>query len=410
MKKSLSFLIVIVMIIRLGIVAFAQNDKQIFSADNEEVKSFVSSYFALVDKSLSELSIDPKLSNYYESENSLEYIAIDTTIQHRQLQISDLRYSYYQTILSFEHISYNGESFNVVVDKNTDMYFNCFKGEPSNIYERHIIDIVKSGDGVFKIISDDYNDEIKDLLKLYINPSKTFMANNNNIEMAKDKLLQESRENVALQRSELETLKNDAIKNKDDLSLEETKKVEVLSGFEFYAYNRNAAQSYAYTYVLSPNPSYESYESPLLGGNCTNFTSQCLRSGGITFDETGNYQWYYHSPTNRAPAWTSANYFRSYYKNNVGSSSIRGLRAFTSDFASMRLGDLVQLVSSGTASHSMFISSPIYDSWGSDDPWKYKYDVGICQSSTTVEGRQKNIPLSTKPSNREYVHIEGSYY
>jgi len=76
----------------------------------------------------------------------------------------------------------------------------------------------------------------------------------------------------------------------------------------------------------------------------------------------------------------------------------------------MRLGDLVQLVSSGTASHSMFISSPIYDNWGSDDPWKNKYDVGICQNSTSVAGRQKNVPLSTKPTNREYVQIKGSYY
>lgn len=76
----------------------------------------------------------------------------------------------------------------------------------------------------------------------------------------------------------------------------------------------------------------------------------------------------------------------------------------------MRLGDLVQLVSSGTATHSMFISSPIYDNWGSDDSWKYKYDVGICQNSTGISGRQKNVPLSTKPTNREYVHIEGSYY
>lgn len=36
-------------------------------------------------------------------------------------------------------------------------------------------------------------------------------------------------------------------------------------------------------------------------------------------------------------------FFRTYYKNNVSSSSIKGLKAVTSDFASMRLGDLVQL-------------------------------------------------------------------
>lgn len=403
MKKTISFLLAIVMTISLQTVALAQTNSQMLNSDYEEVKSFVSSYFDVIDKSLSELSISPELKNYYKFENCLEYISIDTTIQHRLLQISDLHYSDYKTTLSFEDISYDGESFNVIVDKNTDMYFNCFKGEPSSIYERHIIDIVKSENDTFRIVSDNYSDEIKDLLKSYSNFSNTTM--NNNIEKAKNILLQESKNNVALQKSELELLKNEAIDNKGKLPAEEKN---ILSGFGFHAYNRNAAQSYAYTYVLSPNSSYVNFES--MGGNCTNFTSQCLRAGGIPFDEIGGYQWYYYNSTNRAPAWTSANYFRTYYKNNVGSSSIKGIKAVTSDFASMRLGDLVQLVSSGTASHSMFISSPIYDNWGSDDPWKYKYDVGICQNSTSVAGRQKNIPLSTKPTNREYVHIEGSYY
>jgi hypothetical protein len=150
------------MTISLGNVAFAQNDDQILNANNEEIKNFVSSYFGVVDRSLSELSIDPELSNYYDTKDCLEYIAIDTTIQHRQLQISDLRYSDYQTTLSFEDISYDGKLFNIVVDKNTDMYFNCFKGEPSTIYERHMIAIAKSGKDTFKIVTDDYGDEIKD--------------------------------------------------------------------------------------------------------------------------------------------------------------------------------------------------------------------------------------------------------
>jgi len=408
MKKTLSFILAIVMAMGLGTVAFAQNSNQLLNTDNEELKDFVSSYFDVIEKSLSALTVHPELKNYFKDENGLEYIAIDTTILHRQLQISDLHYSNYQTTLSFEDISYNGELFEVIVDKNTDMYFNCLRGELSNIYERHIMNIVESDDGTFEIVTDDYSDEIKDLLKLYSNSSNDFKTNNNDIEEAKYKLLQETKENVQIQIAELETLKNDAINSKEDLTTEETEEAEGLRGYGFHAYDGNAAQSYAYKYVLSPNSSYVNFES--MGGNCTNFTSQCLKAGGISFDKIGTYQWYYYSSTDRAPAWTSANYFRTYYKNNIGSSSIKGLKAATSDFASMRLGDLVQLVSSGTASHSMFISSPIYDNWGSDDPWKNKYDVGICQNSTSVAGRQKNVPLSTKPTNREYVKIKGSYY
>ena len=45
----------------------------------------------------------------------------------------------------------------------------------------------------------------------------------------------------------------------------------------FYEYNREAAVSYARRWALGRNPAYMDYE--LWGGDCTNFISQCLRSG-----------------------------------------------------------------------------------------------------------------------------------
>lgn len=63
-------------------------------------------------------------------------------------------------------------------------------------------------------------------------------------------------------------------------------------------------------------------------------------------------------------------------------------------FAATRLADLVQNVTDeGTAKHTMFISSAIYDNWAIDDPWAYKYDVGICQNSTSSNGRLKNVTV-----------------
>ena len=180
------------------------------------------------------------------------------------------------------------------------------------------------------------------------------------------------------------------------------------TSFRYSAYNREAARNYALQYVLSPSASYVNFET--MGGNCTNFTSQCLKAGGIVQDRTGNYTWYYVSSSDRAPAWTSADYFRNYYRNNVGSSSITGLRAYVSNFNDMRLGDLVQNVSGGTASHTMIITGCSYDNWAASNPWAYKYDVLICQNSVSSGGRLKNVPLSSRPSTtREFVKIDGSY-
>ena len=52
----------------------------------------------------------------------------------------------------------------------------------------------------------------------------------------------------------------------------------------FYEYNREAAVSYARRWALGRNPAYMDYE--LWGGDCTNFISQCLRSGQIPMDYT----------------------------------------------------------------------------------------------------------------------------
>ena len=62
----------------------------------------------------------------------------------------------------------------------------------------------------------------------------------------------------------------------------------------FHEYNREAAVSYARRWALGRNPAYMDYE--LWGGDCTNFISQCLRSGQIPMDYTG----------------------RMYYKNGIG--------------------------------------------------------------------------------------------
>lgn len=62
---------------------------------------------------------------------------------------------------------------------------------------------------------------------------------------------------------------------------------------EDMAYNRIAAVNYAYKYALKPNKEFVYFSlRENIGGDCTNFTSQCLLSGGASMTYSPQ-SWYY---------------------------------------------------------------------------------------------------------------------
>ncbi len=56
-------------------------------------------------------------------------------------------------------------------------------------------------------------------------------------------------------------------------------------------YNRVAAVLYAHTWAYRRNPKFYDYSE--IGGDCTNFASQCLWAGGGLMDYTPELGWYY---------------------------------------------------------------------------------------------------------------------
>ena len=67
-------------------------------------------------------------------------------------------------------------------------------------------------------------------------------------------------------------------------------------------YNRQAAVAYAHRWAFGRNPAYSNFDG--MGGDCTNFASQCLYAGTGIMNFTPTYGWYYLSLNDRAPAWT----------------------------------------------------------------------------------------------------------
>ncbi len=81
-------------------------------------------------------------------------------------------------------------------------------------------------------------------------------------------------------------------------------------------YNRQRAVEYAARWAFDRSPLFESYNG--IGGDCTNFISQCVYAGSCVMNYIRDFGWYYISPTNRAPAWTGVEFFYNFLTGNDG--------------------------------------------------------------------------------------------
>ena len=71
-------------------------------------------------------------------------------------------------------------------------------------------------------------------------------------------------------------------------------------------YDREAAVRYAHQWAYGRNPAFYDYEK--IGGDCTNFASQCIYAGGGIMNFTPTFGWYYIDANRKAPAWTGVEY------------------------------------------------------------------------------------------------------
>ena len=81
-------------------------------------------------------------------------------------------------------------------------------------------------------------------------------------------------------------------------------------------YNRDAAVTYARKWALGRNPAYFNFEK--LGGDCTNFASQCIYAGAQTMNFTPVLGWYYRSSYDRTASWTGVEFLYNFLVNNRG--------------------------------------------------------------------------------------------
>lgn len=124
---------------------------------------------------------------------------------------------------------------------------------------------------------------------------------------------------------------------------------------QWIPYNRQAAVAYAHKWAFSRNPAY--YDFSEMGGDCTNFASQCLYAGTGVMNFTPDYGWFYINVNNRAPAWTGVPYFWDFMTRGLASDGPFGVPV-SPEF--LRPGDFVQIrfeTSGGIFAHTPVVVS-----------------------------------------------------
>lgn len=102
-------------------------------------------------------------------------------------------------------------------------------------------------------------------------------------------------------------------------------------------YNRENAVAYAKKWAFGRNPDY--YNFNRIGGDCTNFASQCIYAGAEVMNFTPVMGWYYKSLNDRSPSWTGVEYLYNFLTANEGV----GPFAKETPLNELEPGDIVQL-------------------------------------------------------------------
>lgn len=127
----------------------------------------------------------------------------------------------------------------------------------------------------------------------------------------------------------------------------------------YMKYNREAARNYAKTWAYRRNPEY--YDFSRIGGDCTNFASQCLYAGSGVMNYTPTFGWYYVSVNDRAPSWTGVEELYRFLTTNRGP----GPQAVVAPLSEAEPGDIIQLRFTGTG---RFDHSPVVVDAGNGTP------------------------------------------
>ena len=158
-----------------------------------------------------------------------------------------------------------------------------------------------------------------------------------------------------------------------------------------FAYNREKAVAYAHQWAYRRNPAFLDFQE--LGGDCTNYASQCIFAGAGIMNYTPVYGWYYINGNSRTASWTGVVYLYNFLTQNEGV----GPYAREVDITEIQPGDVCQLA----LDRDTFHHTPVIVKTGLVPDFS---NVLVAAHSRDVDCR----PLDTYSFRKvRFLHIEG---
>ena len=156
-------------------------------------------------------------------------------------------------------------------------------------------------------------------------------------------------------------------------------------------YNREKVVEYAKKWYNKRNPEYYNYD--LIGGDCTNFISQCIYEGCKTMNYSKEKGWYYINANNKSPSWTGVQFLYNFLTNNKSV----GPYGNDLDQKDIEIGDIAQISFDGQKFTHTVVIVRITNKLNLD---------GIFVASHTFDSFDKRISSYNYKKIR-FVHIKG---
>lgn len=351
-------------------VEFINNNSYTELGVTEGMNAVIKEFFVRYFSSFGDFT-DNTFDDIYYFDTEYERGIINTMVAYqnqirRDMEI-DLGYSFATVGVTYRSVTETDEGYDVYLVQNDSMNYNFVPDITSytSDIEHHFI--LKEIDGQYYIVK---HSEITGVYELitqrydgYLRDKKLTLANLTATQIT-DTLTQLKNILVDGVSSELVTV----TKQRDEYNVSPDAYVSALSADN--GYNAEAALKYSYEWVgqveYKRNPAFTAYD--IYGGNCNNYTSQCLLAGGIPMDLQGKqWKWYGEDINNtggrigRSSSWAACEYFYEYCNENTGFGLVCDTKG---NLYSGRPGDIIQYISDGIGVHSVIITKVIYDSNG----------------------------------------------
>ncbi len=351
-------------------VDFQNNNSYIELGISDQMNQVIKEYFIRYYSALGDFS-DIKFNDlyYFDTEYERGIANMMIAYQNKLRRSMSLDFGYDQCLVGVTYTSVNktDKGTEIHLTQNDAINYNFIPditSYTSDVEHRFVVKEVEGVyyivshseiSGVYTLITEAYNNYLheKDLTFSVLTPTR--------INSTMDELNTAVAEKVSLELSNL-------LLKRDEFNADPEKFVSNVTAQN--SYDPQKALEYSYNWIGKSqhlrNPSFTEYD--IYGGNCNNFTSQCLLAGGIPMDLQGKqWKWYGEEINNtggrfgRSSSWAACEYFYEYCRDNTGYGLVTDL---DDNLYSGKPGDIIQYVSDGVGVHSVIISKVIYDADG----------------------------------------------